>query len=206
MASIKEVKLNGEKVKDIKLNDDIFNISNDVILKKAIRLQMNSMRQGTHSTKDKSEVSGGGRKPYRQKGTAHARQGSIRAPQYRGGGVVFGPKPRNYSFKTNRKERRIALRAALSDKVFDKKLIVVDSLDIDSTKTKNIKNLLDSLKVSGKVLFVTANDAEKLYLATRNISNLAVSMVSDTSVRDIVYADYLVLDEDALKYFEEALG
>ena len=143
MAKIDVIDLKGTKVKNIEINDEIWNIEgNNVVLKKAIRLQMDSLRQGTADTKGRSEVRGGGRKPYRQKGTGNARQGSIRAPHYVGGGVVFGPTPRSYSFKMNRKERRLALKTALTDKLNEGKLIVVESLELASTKTTDALNLL----------------------------------------------------------------
>lgn len=181
------------------------NEGNDIVLKKAIRLQLDSLRQGTADTKGRSEVSGGGRKPYRQKGTGNARQGSIRAPHYRGGGIVFGPTPRSYSFKTNRKERRLALKTALSEKFAEKNLIVVDSLVLESVKTKDAIKLLETLKLTGKVLFVSAGDAENLYLATRNLGNVAVVMADELNVYDIVNADMVVMDSDTVNYVEEAL-
>lgn len=206
MTKVNVIDLKGSKVKDIDVNDEIFKIEgNDIVLKKAIRLQMNSLRQGTASTKDRSEVSGGGRKPYRQKGTGNARQGTIRAPHYRGGGVVFGPTPRNYSFKINRKERRLALKTALSEKMAESKFIVIDTLELPSTKTKDAVKLLETLKLDGKVLFVSSHDAEKLYLATRNLGTTAVIMADELNVYDIVNADVLVCDEDTVKYIEEAL-
>ena len=206
MAKIKEINLKGEQVKDLTLNDDVFKIEgNDVVLKKAIRLQLDSQRQGTADTKGRSEVSGGGRKPYRQKGTGNARQGTIRAPHFVGGGVVFGPTPRSYSFKTNRKERRLALRTALSAKLAEKAVVVVDSLELKSSKTKDAIKMLEALKLNGKVLFVSAHDAEMLYLATRNLGNVAVIMADELNVFDIVNADTLVMDEDSVKYVEEAL-
>jgi large subunit ribosomal protein L4 len=206
MAKIKEINLKGESVKDLTVNDEIWaNEGNDIVLKKAIRLQMNSLRQGTADTKERSEVSGGGRKPYRQKGTGHARQGSIRAPHYVGGGTVFGPTPRSYTFKTNRKERKLALRTALSYKLAEKQVYVVDSLDIKSTKTKDAIEMLNTLKLDGKVLFVSSHDAEKLYLATRNLGNVAVIMVDEINVYDIVNATTVVFDEDSIQYVEEAL-
>ena len=206
MAKIKEINLKGEQVKDLTLNDDIFKVEgNDVVLKKAIRLQLDSSRQGTADTKGRSEVRGGGRKPYRQKGTGNARQGSIRAPHYVGGGVVFGPTPRDYGFKTNRKERKLALKTALTDKLNDKALVVVDSLELKSAKTKDAIKLLEGLKLTGKTLFVSAHDAEMLYLATRNLGTAAVIMADELNVFDIVYADTLVMDEDSVKYVEEAL-
>ena len=207
MAKIKEINLKGEQVKDLTLNDDVFKIeSNDVVLKKAIRLQLDSSRQGTADTKGRSEVSGGGRKPYRQKGTGNARQGTIRAPHFVGGGVVFGPTPRSYSFKTNRKERRLALRSALSAKLAEKAVVVVDSLELKSSKTKDAIKMLEGLKLTGKVLFVSAHDAEMLYLATRNLGNIAVIMADELNVYDIVNADVVVFDEDSIKYIEEALN
>lgn len=206
MAKVNVIDLKGEKVKDLTINDEIWkNEGNDIVLKKAIRLQLDSLRQGTADTKGRSEVSGGGRKPYRQKGTGNARQGSIRAPHYRGGGIVFGPTPRSYSFKTNRKERRLALKTALSEKLAEKKLVVVDSLVLESTKTKDAIKLLETLKVTGKVLFVSAGDAENLYLATRNLGNVAVIMADELNVYDIVNADTLVMDSDTVNYVEEAL-
>ena len=206
MTKVNVIDLKGEKVKDLTINDEIWkNEGNDIVLKKAIRLQLDSLRQGTADTKGRSEVSGGGRKPYRQKGTGNARQGSIRAPHYRGGGIVFGPTPRNYSFKTNRKERRLALKTALSEKFAEKNLIVVDSLVLESVKTKDAIKLLETLKLTGKVLFVSAGDAENLYLATRNLGNVAVVMADELNVYDIVNADMVVMDSDTVNYVEEAL-
>ena len=206
MTKVNVIDLKGEKVKDLTINDEIWkNEGNDIVLKKAIRLQLDSLRQGTADTKGRSEVSGGGRKPYRQKGTGNARQGSIRAPHYRGGGIVFGPTPRSYSFKTNRKERRLALKTALSEKLAEKKLVVVDSLVLESTKTKDAIKLLETLKATGKVLFVSAGDAENLYLATRNLGNVAVIMADELNVYDIVNADTLVMDSDTINFVEEAL-
>ncbi len=206
MAKVNIINLKGEKVKDLTINDSIWKVEeNDLVLKKAIKLQMDSLRQGSADTKDRSEVSGGGRKPYRQKGTGNARQGSIRAPHYTGGGVVFGPTPRSYSFKMNRKERRLALKTALTEKLAEKKLVVVESLELASTKTKDAVALLETLKLTGKVLFVSSHDAEKLYLATRNLGNVAVIMADEMNVYDIVNADVLVMDNDAVAYVEEVL-
>ena len=206
MAKIDVINLKGEKTSDLKLNDNIWKIeTNDIVLKKAIDLQLASLRQGTHKTKTRGEVSGGGRKPYRQKGTGNARQGTIRAPHYRGGGVVFGVTPRSYTFKMNKKERGLAIRSALTDKVNNKELVVVDSLNIDSVKTKDTKKLMADLKLAGKVLFVTENDAEKLYLATRNLGYALVLMANELNVYDIVNADTMVVEEGAVKYIEEVL-
>lgn len=206
MAKIDVINLKGEKTSDLKLNDNIWKIeTNDIVLKKAIDLQLASLRQGTHKTKTRGEVSGGGRKPYRQKGTGNARQGTIRAPHYRGGGVVFGVTPRSYTFKMNKKERGLAIRSALTDKVNNKELVVVDNLNIDSVKTKDIKKLMADLKLAGKVLFVTENDAENLYLATRNLGYALVLMANELNVYDIVNADTMVIEEGAVKYIEEVL-
>ena len=206
MSKVSVLNTKGDKVKDVTLNTEIWAIEpNDAVLYDAIVLSQASLRQGTASTKTRSEVSGGGRKPYRQKGTGNARQGSIRAPHYRGGGIVFGPTPRSYSFKTNRKERRLALKTALSEKLAEKKLVVVDSLVLESTKTKDAIKLLETLKATGKVLFVSAGDAENLYLATRNLGNVAVIMADELNVYDIVNADTLVMDSDTVNYVEEAL-
>lgn len=206
MAKLDIINLKGEKVNDLKLNDNIWNIeTNEIVLKKALDNQMASLRQGTHKTKTRGEVRGGGRKPYRQKGTGNARQGTIRAPHYVGGGVVFGVTPRSYSFKLNKKERTLAMKSCLTDKVKNKELIVVDSLEINSLKTKDIKELIVNMNLEGKVLFVTANDAEKLYLATRNLGYAAVLMANEINVYDIVNADTMVIEEAAVKYIEEVL-
>lgn len=207
MAKLKLLNIKGESSKEVTLNDSVWNVEvNEVVLKKALKLQMDSLRQGTHAVKGRTQVSGGGRKPYRQKGTGNARQGSTRAPQFRGGGIVFGPTPRSYGFKTNRKERVLALKSALSQKIAEKRVVVVDSLENVSTKTKDVKALLANLKVEGKVLFISANDAEKLYLATRNIGTVAVIMADEVNCYDLVNADYVVFDEDSIKYIEEALN
>lgn len=207
MKKVNIVNLKGENVKELKLNENIFGIeANDVVLKKALRLQMDATRQGTADTKNRSEVSGGGRKPYRQKGTGNARQGSIRAPHYRHGGIVFGPTPRSYGFKTNKKERVLALKSALSHKMADNELIVVDSLEIKDLKTKTVKDLIKTLKLEGKVLFVTKGEAENLYMATRNLGYAGSLMVEDLNVLDIVNSDTIVFDEDAINYIEEVLN
>lgn len=206
MAKLNIINLKGEKVEDLKVNDEIFKANeNDVVVKKALDLQLASLRQGTAKTKTRAEVSGGGRKPYKQKGTGNARQGSIRAPHYRGGGVAFGVTPRSYTFKMNKKERVLALRSALTSKVNAKQLIVVDSLEIDSLKTKDLKNMLNTLKLSGKVLFICGNDAENLYMASRNLENTLVLLANEINVYDILNADVVVVDTAAMKYIEEVL-
>ena len=206
MAKVDIINLKGEKVKDLTLNKEIFGVEvNEIVLKKAIDLQLASLRQGTSKTKTRAEVSGGGRKPYKQKGTGNARQGSIRAPHYRGGGIAFGVSPRSYTFKMNKKERMLALRSALTLKANEKALVVVENLDVESIKTKDLKDMLASMKLNGKVLFVTSSDAEKLYMASRNLTNVLVLLNNELNVYDIVNADTVVLDENATKYIEEVL-
>ena len=206
MAKVEVKNLKNEKTKDLTLNAKVFGIEvNEVVLKKAIDLQLAATRQGTAKTKTVAEVSGGGRKPWRQKGTGRARQGSIRATQWRGGGIAGGVVPRDYTFKMNKKERSLALKSALTDKVKNKELIVVDSLEIDSLKTKDLKNMLSTLKLSGKVLFVCGNDAENLYMASRNLENTLVLLANEINVYDILNADIVVVDTAAMKYIEEVL-
>lgn len=204
MAKVNVVNLKGEKINDLKLNDDIFNVeANEVVVKKAIDLQLASLRQGTHKTKTRAEVSGGGRKPFKQKGTGRARQGSTRAPHFRHGGVAFGVQPRSYTFKMNKKERVLALRSALTLKKKD--LIVVESLEIDSLKTKDLKAMLDTMKLTGKTLFICSKDAEKLYMASRNLGNALVLLANEINVFDIINADKIVADVEAMNYIEEVL-
>ena len=206
MAKVDIINLNGEKVKDIKLNDAIYNIeSNEVVVKKALDLQLASLRQGTHKTKTRAEVSGCGRKPYKQKGTGNARQGSTRAPHYRHGGVAFGVTPRDYTFKMNKKERVLALRSVLSMKAKENNIKVIDSLTVESLKTKDLKNMLSNLGLNGKTLFITSNDAENLYLASRNLNNVGVLLTSELNVYDMLHANTIVLDEEAVKQIEEVL-
>lgn len=201
------INLKGEDVKELKLNENIFGIeTNDIVLKKAIRNQLDSLRQGTAKVKNRSEVSGGGRKPYRQKGTGNARQGSIRAPHYRHGGVIFGPNPREYGIKLNKKERSLALKSALTYKVNDGELVVIDKIEFDNLKTKSVKDLIKTLNLEGKVLFVTKGEAENLYMATRNLGYADAIMAQDLNVLDIVNSDTIVFDEEAINYVEEALN
>lgn len=206
MAKLDVINLKGEKVKDLKLNDEIFNVEvNETVLKKAIDLQLASLRQGTAKTKTRAEVSGGGRKPYKQKGTGNARQGSIRAPHYRGGGIAFGVSPRSYTFKMNKKERALALRSALTLKAKENALVVVESLAIESLKTKDLKSMLEAMKLNGKVLFICSSDAEKLYMASRNLPNVLVLLEEELNVFDIVNADIVVVEAEAMNYIEEVL-
>ena len=200
MAKTQVLNLKGEKVKDLTLKDAVWNIEvNEPVMHDAIVLAQASLRQGTASTKTRSEVSGGGRKPYKQKGTGNARQGSTRSPQWPGGGIVFGPKPRKYDKKQNRKERRLALKSALSAKFQDKELIVVENYNLDSNKTKAFNEVLGNLKVNGKAVLVYSDDNENLFLASRNNNKVAVLATNEINVLDIVAADYLVVDESSVK-------
>lgn len=199
--------LKGEKIKDIKLDDKVWGIKpNDQVLYEHINLFMANKRQGTHGVKNRGEVSGGGRKPWRQKGTGNARQGSIRAPHFVGGGVVFGPsKNRNYTKKMNRKERRLALRSALSYKAKSNDFIVLDKIEAKTNKTKDMLKTLEDLKVSGNVLMVTDELTDNLILSTRNIKNVKLVLANEVNTYDVLWADKLIINEPAVKYIEEAL-
>ena len=206
MAKTQLINLKGEKLKDITLADSVWAIeANDIVLKKAIDLQLAATRQGTHKTKTRSEVSGGGKKPWKQKGTGRARAGSSRSPIWRGGGIVFGVTPRSYGFKMNKKERVLALKSALTHKLADKELVVVDNINLDSLKTKEIKNVMNTLKLDGKTLFVTLEDNENLYMATRNLGYAYAINADEINGYDLVNADKLVIDEAAVKKIEEVL-
>ena len=206
MAKTQLINLKGEKLKDITLADSVWAIeANDIVLKKAIDLQLAATRQGTHKTKTRSEVSGGGKKPWKQKGTGRARAGSSLSPIWRGGGIVFGVTPRSYGFKMNKKERVLALKSALTHKLADKELVVVDNINLDSLKTKEIKNIMNTLKLDGKTLFVTLEDNENLYMATRNLGYAYAINADEINVYDLVNADKLVIDEAAVKKIEEVL-
>ncbi len=207
MAKTQVLNLHGEKVKDLTLKDAVWNTEvNEPVMRDAVIVAMSSQRQGTASTKTRSEVSGGGRKPYKQKGTGNARQGSTRSPQWPGGGIVFGPKPRKYDKKQNRKERRLALRSALSNKYQDKELIIVDSLALSDNKTKTFNQLLKDLKIDGKVLIVIDEDNENLYLASRNNQKVAVVLTEEINVLDLVATKYLLIEESSVKKLEEVLN
>ena len=207
MKKVELLNLKGEKVKDINLNEEIFGITpNKAVLNDAIILTMASLRQGTHKTKNRSEVSGGGRKPWRQKGTGRARQGSIRAVQWVGGGRYGTPVPRDYSKKQNRKERQIAIKSALTEKVSNKELIVLDKLTVKTPKTKDLLEVLETLKVADKkVLLVVKEFDDNIILASRNIQNVVLILADEINVLDIVGTDVMVTTEDALKYIEEVL-
>ena len=207
MKKIDLLNLKGEKVNELKLNEEIFSITpNDKVLYDAIILARASLRQGTHSTKNRSEVSGGGRKPWRQKGTGHARQGSIRAVQWVGGGRYGTPVPRDYSKKQNRKERRLALKSALSHKFNDNEVIVMEELSFTTPKTKEMITLLNTLKIADKkVLFVVDDFTENVILASRNIPNVALISANELNVLDLVNSDVVVFTNDAINKIEEAL-
>ena len=195
-----------EKIKDLKLNKEIFGIEpNDKVLYDAIITARCGLRQGTYCTKTRSEVSGGGRKPWKQKGTGRARQGSIRATQWRGGGIALGPKPRNYEIKMNRKERRLALISALSYKAKEDAIVVVDNIDLETTKTKDMIKLLEGLNIADKkVLLVMDELSENVILASRNLTNVLLMEPIEINVLDLVNADVLLLNKQALNEIEEA--
>ena len=207
MKKIELFNLKGEKVNDIKLNEEIFGITpNNAVLNDAIILTMASLRQGTHKTKNRSEVSGGGRKPWRQKGTGRARQGSIRAVQWVGGGKYGTPVPRDYSKKQNRKERQLAIRSALSEKIANDELIVLDNITIGTPKTKEMLQLLETFNIKDrKVLLVVKEFDDNIILSSRNIGNLVLILADEINVLDIVGTDVMVATEDAIKYIEEVL-
>ncbi|MBR3337446.1 MAG: 50S ribosomal protein L4 [Clostridia bacterium] len=207
MKKVELLNLKGEKVKDINLKEEIFGVKpNKAVLHDAIILTMASLRQGTHKTKNRSEVSGGGRKPWRQKGTGRARQGSIRAVQWVGGGKYGTPVPRDYSKKQNRKERQLALKSALSEKVTSKELVVLENLVVKTPKTKEMKEVLNALKLADKkVLLVVKEFDDNLLLASRNLQNVVLILADELNVLDIVSTDVMVVTEDAVKYIEEVL-
>ena len=203
MANVAVYNMEGKEVGTIELNDSVFGVEvNEHLVHMAVVQQLANNRQGTQKAKTRSEVSGGGRKPWRQKGTGHARQGSTRAPQWTGGGVVFAPVPRDYSFKLNKKEKRAALKSALSSRVADGKLIVVDELKFDEIKTKNFKAVMDNLKVN-KALVVLAENDEKVVMSARNIPTIKTALTNTINVYDILKGDTLVLTKDAVAKIEE---
>ena len=199
--------LKGEKVKDINLNENVFGIEpNKNVLYDAIILARASLRQGTHSTKNRSEVSGGGRKPWRQKGTGRARQGSIRAVQWVGGGRYGTPVPRDYSKKQNRKERRLAIKSALAEKAEEKAIIVLENLKLATPKTKDMKALLETLKIADKkILLVVKEFDDNMILASRNLQNVVLISANEINVLDVVGTDVVVFTQDALNAVEEVL-
>ena len=206
MTKVTLFKQDGTTNGEIELNSEIFGIEpNENVVFDAVIMQRASLRQGTHAVKNRSAVSGGGRKPWRQKGTGRARQGSIRSPQWRGGGIVFGPTPRSYSYKLPRKVRRLAIKSVLSQKVLDQKLVVVEALQFDAPKTKEFAQVLANLKVDTKVLVVVESSNEFAQLAARNIPNVTIVDETDVTVLDVVNNDKLLFTKAALSKVEEGL-
>ncbi|KIQ95102.1 50S ribosomal protein L4 [Anoxybacillus thermarum] len=198
---------NGENIGEIELNDAVFGVEpNKSVLFEAVIMQRASLRQGTHKTKNRAEVSGGGRKPWRQKGTGRARQGSIRSPQWRGGGVVFGPVPRSYSYKLPKKVRRLAIKSALSSKVLENNIVVLDNLVLEAPKTKEMVKILNNLSVDRKALIVTADANENVILSARNIPGVTVVTASGINVLDVLNHDKLVITKAAVEKVEEVLA
>ena len=203
MANVTVYNMEGNEVGTMELNDAVFGVEvNEHLVHLAVVRQLANNRQGTQKAKTRSEVSGGGRKPWRQKGTGHARQGSIRAPQWTGGGVVFAPVPRDYEVKMNKKERRAALKSALTSKVQDNKLVVVDSLALAEAKTKEMQKVLTNLKAD-KALVVTADDDQKVVLSARNIADVQTATVNTINVYDVMKHNTVVVTKDAVASIEE---
>ena len=203
MANLTVYNKEGNAVGSMELNDAVFGVEvNEHLMHMAVVSQLANKRQGTQSAKTRAEVSGGGIKPWRQKGTGHARQGSIRAPQWRGGGVVFAPKPRDYSFKMNRKEKALALKSALTTRVQEQKIFVIDSLTFDEYKTKQMKAVLDALKVE-KALVVLGEKDEKVAVSARNLPSVRTSLSGSMNVYDILKYENLVITRDAVAKIEE---
>ncbi|WP_029319986.1 50S ribosomal protein L4 [Butyrivibrio sp. AE3004] len=204
MANVSVYNMEGKEVGSIDLNDAIFGVEvNEHLVHLAVVQQLANNRQGTQKAKTRSEVSGGGRKPWRQKGTGHARQGSTRSPQWTGGGVVFAPVPRDYSFKMNQKEKRAALKSALTDKVQTGKLIVLDELKMDEFKTKKFAEVMNNLKATRKALVVVAEKDEKVVKSAKNLTEVKTALTNTINVYDIVNAHTLVLTKDAVAKIEE---
>jgi large subunit ribosomal protein L4 len=204
MANVSVYNMEGKEVGKIDLNDAIFGVEvNEHLVHMAVLQQLADKRQGTQKAKTRSEVSGGGRKPWRQKGTGHARQGSIRAPQWKGGGVVFAPVPRDYSFKMNKKEKRAALKSALTDKVQTNNIVVVDELKFDEIKTKRFAEVMNNLKATRKALVVLADNDQNVVLSARNLAEANTTLTNTLNVYDIVNARTLVLTKDAVAKIEE---
>ena len=203
MANVSVYNMEGKEVGTIELNDAVFGVAvNEHLVHMAVVQQLANNRQGTQKAKTRAEVSGGGRKPWRQKGTGHARQGSIRAPQWKGGGVVFAPVPRDYSFKMNKKEKQAALKSVLSDKVAGGKLIVLDELKFDEIKTKNFVNVMKNLKVESGLVVLAEND-QNVVMSAKNVADVNTAQVNAINVYDILKAKTLVLTKDAVSKIEE---
>lgn len=207
MTSVALFKQDGSQNGTIELNADIFGIEpNENAEYEAILRQRASMRQGTHAVKNRSAVRGGGKKPWRQKGTGRARQGSIRAPQFRGGGIVFGPTPRSYNFNLPRKVRQLAIKSALSQKVADEKFVVVESINFDAPKTKEFAGVMNNLKVSEKVLVVVSDEDKNAALSGRNLINTTVVTLAGVNILNVVDSQKIVITKSALSQVEEVLA
>ncbi|WP_159722193.1 50S ribosomal protein L4 [Enterococcus sp. CSURQ0835] len=207
MPNVALFKQDGTKNGEITLNEEIFGIEpNESVVYDAIIMQRASLRQGTHAVKNRSAVSGGGRKPWRQKGTGRARQGSIRSPQWRGGGTVFGPTPRSYSYKLPKKVRRLAIKSVLSDKVAENNLVAVDALSFDAPKTKEFKQVLTNLSIDSKVLVVLETENEVAALSARNLPNVTVTTSNNVTVLDVVANEKILATQTALTQIEEVLA
>ena len=206
MANVSVYNMEGKEVGKMDLNDAVFGVEiNEHLVHMAVVQNLANKRQGTQKAKTRSEVSGGGRKPWRQKGTGHARQGSTRSPQWKGGGVVFAPTPRDYSFKMNKKEKRAALKSVLTSRVQDNKLIVLDELKLDAIKTKEFKKVMDNLKV-GKAMVVIDGQDENVILSARNLPTVNTAVAENINVYDILKGDTLVLTKDAVAKIEEVFA
>lgn len=207
MSSMKVLNMAGAEVGTVELNDEIFGITpNPVAVHEVVKNHLANCRQGTQSALTRAEVSGGGRKPWRQKGTGHARQGSTRAPQWTHGGIVFAPKPRDYSYVLNKKVKRLALKSVLSAKAAEGKLVVIDSIKMDAIKTKDFRAFLSAVKADGKSLVVTPAKDEIVIKSARNIPGVETAMAGLINVYDILKAKYLVLDKEALAVIQEVFA
>lgn len=203
MANVSVYNMEGKEVGTMELNDAVFGVKiNEHLVHMAVVAQLANKRQGTQKAKTRAEVSGGGKKPWRQKGTGHARQGSTRAPQWKGGGVVFAPVPRDYSFKMNKKEKRAALKSALTSRVQENKLIVIDELKFDEIKTKNFKAVMDNLNVAKAYVVLNDND-EKVVMSARNLPNVQTALTNTINVYDVMKGGTVILTKDAAKTIEE---
>ena len=203
MAKVSVYNMEGSQVGEIELSDAVFGVKvNEHLVHMAVLQQLANNRQGTQKAKTRSEVSGGGRKPWRQKGTGHARQGSTRAPQWTGGGVVFAPTPRDYSFKLNKKEKQLALKSALTSRVAEEKIFVLDALKMDEVKNKKFQAVLDALKVNKALVVLEEND-QNVILSARNIPNVKTAQTNTINVYDILKYDTLVITKDAVSKIEE---
>ena len=206
MANVSVYNMEGKEVGKMDLNDAVFGVEiNEHLVHMAVVQNLANKRQGTQKAKTRSEVSGGGRKPWRQKGTGHARQGSTRAPQWKGGGVVFAPVPRDYSFKLNKKEKRAALKSVLTSRVQDNKLIVLEELKLDSIKTKDFKKVMDNLKVE-KAMVVIGEQDQNVILSARNLPKVNTAVAENLNVYDVLKGDTLVLTKDAVAKIEEVFA